>query len=54
MWDTKDPWLTGYTRVAGKVCVECGKCEEMYPQGLPIHELLKETARIFAKQVWRC
>ncbi len=37
MWDTKDPWLTGYTRIAGKpdACIECGKCEDICPQATP-------------------
>jgi hypothetical protein len=49
MWETKDPWLTGYSRIIGKpeACIECGKCEDMCPQGLPIRELLKETASVF-------
>ena len=51
MWSTRDPWLTGYTRITGKpdACVECGKCEEICPQGLLIRDLLKETARTFAR-----
>jgi len=50
MWDTKNPWAAGYTRIAGKPdkCIECAKCEDICPQGLPIRALLKETAKIFA------
>lgn len=28
-------------------CIECGQCEELCPQGIPIREMLKETARLF-------
>jgi hypothetical protein len=52
IWDSKDLWLTGYGRVKGRPesCTECGLCEEMCPQGLPIRRLLKETAAVFGSQ----
>jgi predicted aldo/keto reductase-like oxidoreductase len=51
MWNTKDQWLTGYSRIAGKpgACTECGQCEDMCPQKLPIRKLLKDTAAAFGE-----
>jgi len=52
MWESTDRWLTGYALITGKAdaCVDCGRCEQMCPQGLPIRELLKQTARTFADE----
>jgi predicted aldo/keto reductase-like oxidoreductase len=49
MWDDANRWLTGYARVEGKagLCTECGSCESMCPQGLPIPELMKDALATF-------
>jgi uncharacterized protein len=49
MWNDPNPWLTGYLRVEGKasLCTECGACETMCPQGLPIPELMKDAVATF-------
>jgi predicted aldo/keto reductase-like oxidoreductase len=49
MWETHDAWLSGYVRIKGKPenCTECGNCEAICPQHLPIRQLLKETASVF-------
>lgn len=52
MWQDTNPWLTGYVATKGKasLCEECGQCEDMCPQGLPIRELLKDVATTFGEQ----
>jgi predicted aldo/keto reductase-like oxidoreductase len=49
VWDDPNPWLTGYSRVEGKapLCTDCGACEEICPQGLPIPSLMKEAVALF-------
>ena len=51
MWNDPNPWLAGYTGVKGgaSLCTECGQCEDICPQGLPIRELMKQTAALFGR-----
>jgi predicted aldo/keto reductase-like oxidoreductase len=51
VWDDPNQWLTGYTQVKGgaSMCTECGQCEDICPQGLPIRELMKEAAALFGR-----
>jgi predicted aldo/keto reductase-like oxidoreductase len=51
MWDDANQWLAGYTQVKGgaSLCTECGQCEEMCPQGLPIRDLINEAAALFGR-----
>jgi predicted aldo/keto reductase-like oxidoreductase len=37
---------------AANTCIECGACEEICPQHLPIRELLKETSKAFDNIDW--
>lgn len=52
MWDTSDPWATGFSGVTGTpdMCTDCGQCEQMCPQGLSIRTLLKDAKTRFAKR----
>jgi predicted aldo/keto reductase-like oxidoreductase len=51
MWDDPNQWATGYSQVKGgaSLCEECGQCEEICPQGLPIRDLMKEAAALFGR-----
>jgi len=51
VWDDPNQWATGYTQVRGgaSLCTECGQCEEICPQGLPIRDLMKEAAALFGR-----
>ena len=46
IWNIRDPLSTGYGRITGKpeACTECGQCEDLCPQTLPIRSLLKEAS----------
>lgn len=51
MWDDANQWMAGYTMVKGgaSLCSECGQCEEICPQSLPIRDLMKEAADLFGR-----
>ena len=49
-WNTNfyyDAVLTGGGRGKASECIQCGKCEKVCPQHLPIRELLKTVAKTF-------
>ena len=51
-WNTKyyyDCVLTGSGRGKASECIQCGKCEKVCPQHLPIRELLQTVTRTFEK-----
>lgn len=52
LWNTTNTWTTGYFRVKGTPdkCTQCGECEKICPQALPIRQLLKQAAAFLAGQ----
>ena len=51
-WNSDFYYHEVYTKNNGKAsdCIECGKCEKICPQHLPIRSLLKEVANVYDKQ----
>jgi predicted aldo/keto reductase-like oxidoreductase len=45
--DTYFVFVKDYERAS--LCVECGACEEVCPQNLPIRQQLKEVVSLFEK-----
>lgn len=50
-WNADYYYSEVYTKRGGKAsdCIECGKCEKICPQHLPIRKLLKDVAKEFGK-----
>ncbi len=48
-WNIENQYRNIFTKDGSKAsdCIQCGKCEEICPQHLPVRKLLKEVAAVF-------